>query len=231
MPGEAETAGPLLKVTDLVKEYPSPGGALRVLDGVAFELARGGSAAVTGPSGSGKSTLLHILGALDVPTRGEVLFDGENVHALPPRRAAEFRNREIGFVFQDHHLLPQCTALENVLVPCLAFGSATGKAAARAEELLAAVGLDARRDHFPPELSGGERQRVAIARSLVNSPRLVLCDEPTGDLDAKDAEDVARLLLSLRDERGVATLVVTHNEPLARVFGRRLRLEDGAIVE
>ena len=188
-------ADPLLRVKDLAKEYPSAGGALGVLDGVSFELAQGESAAVTGPSGSGKSTLLHILGTLDAPTRGEVLFDGENVHELPPLRAAELRNREIGFVFQDHHLLPQLSAIENVLLPCLAFGRATPEAAARAEELLGAVGLGPRRDHFPSELSGGERQRVAIARSLVNSPRRVLCDEPTRDLDAANAGGVARRLL------------------------------------
>lgn len=221
----------LLEVRGLAKEYPAPGGVLRVLDGVSFELGRAESAAVTGPSGSGKSTLLHILGTLDAPTQGKVLFDGRNVHTLAPARAAELRNREIGFVFQDHHLLPQCTALENILLPRLAFGKAGPADAARAGELLCAVGLAERRDHFPSELSGGERQRVAIARSLVNSPRLVLCDEPTGDLDAANAEEVARLLLSLRDERGTATLVVTHNERLAGMFGRRLRLENGTIVE
>lgn len=217
----------LLAVRDLVKEYPSPSGALRVLDGVSLELGAGESVAVTGPSGSGKSTLLHVIGTLDRPTSGEVLFDGRNVHALGADDAARFRNSEVGFVFQDHHLMPQLTALENVLLPALAFGRAGGADRERAAGLLDAVGLGERAAHFPSELSGGERQRVAIARAMVNSPRLLLCDEPTGNLDASAAETVSRLVVELRDERGVAVIVVTHNERLAEAFGRRLSLGHG----
>ncbi len=219
----------LLKVRDLVKEYPSPSGALRVLAGVSLELRAGESVAVTGPSGSGKSTFLHILGTLDRPTSGEVVFDGRNVHELGADEAARFRNLEIGFVFQDHHLMPQLTALENVLLPALAFGGAGEAEKERARGLLGQVGLGSRLGHFPSELSGGERQRVAIARAMVNSPRLLLCDEPTGNLDASAAEAVSRLVIALRDGRGVAVIVATHNERLAEAFGRRLRLEGGTL--
>ena len=168
-----------------------------------------------------------MIGTLDRPTSGEVLFDGRDVHGLGPDDAARFRNSEIGFVFQDHHLMPQLTAVENVLLPALAFGRAGAGERERADALLEAVGLSERAAHFPAELSGGERQRVAIARAMVNSPRLLLCDEPTGDLDASAAGVVADLVTKLRDERGVAVIVVTHNERLAGAFGRRLALGKG----
>ncbi len=222
---------PLLSVSGLVKEYHAPAGALRVLDGVSFELAEGEALVVTGPSGSGKSTLLNIIGALDVPTGGEVLFRGEAVHGLEARRAALFRRQRIGFVFQDHHLLPQCTALENVLVPVLAGGRVTAEDEKRARALLGAVGLGERAAHFPAELSGGERQRVAVARALVNGPALVLADEPTGNLDASSAREVAELLFGVRERSGAALLAVTHNLDLAAMFSRRATLRVGKMVE
>jgi lipoprotein-releasing system ATP-binding protein len=233
-------ADTLLSVSEIVKDYPAPGGPLRVLDGVSFDLAGGGTLVVTGPSGSGKSTLLNIIGLLDAPTSGEVLFRGEPVVSaerpgFDPARAAAFRNGEIGFVFQDHHLLPQCTALENVLIPALAAGRLFGRMAAEVEargrELLESVGLAERRQHFPAELSGGERQRVALARALVNRPGLILADEPTGNLDAQAAREVAELLLRVRDRSGAALIVVTHNEEFAGMFGRRAALRGGKLVE
>ena len=221
----------LLSVRDLVKDYPSPGGPLRVLAGVTFELSAGESLAVMGPSGSGKSTLLNVLGTLDSPTRGRVLFDGEDVHALGAPRAAEFRNRKIGFVFQDHHLLPQLTAVENVLLPRLAFGKVSAEAVARARELLDAVGLSGKGEQFPGECSRGERQRVAVARAMMNLPRLLLCDEPTGSLDAETGEAVARLLIALRDGRGVAVVLATHDAAIAGMFGRLGKLREGTLHE
>jgi len=179
-----------------------------------------------GPSGSGKSTLLHILGTLDVPTAGRVTLDGKDPFALGDRALAAFRNREIGFVFQDHCLLPQCSALENVLTPTLV-AAGPGGHEARARELLARVGLADRLDHRPAELSGGEKQRVALARALVLKPRLLLCDEPTGNLDAASAETVASLLLELFLREPSILILVTHSEVLARHFPDRRRLAEG----
>jgi len=222
----------LLVARDIVKDYAGPSGPVRALAGVSFELEQGGSLAVMGPSGSGKSTLLNILGALDSPTSGEVLLDGVDVHALGPLGSAVLRNTRIGFVFQDHHLLPQCTALENVLVPFLASPPGPGaEQAERARELLALVGLASMADRFPSELSGGERQRVAIARAMARTPGLLLCDEPTGSLDAATAASVARLFLELRDKRGVAVVLATHNEGVARLFGRVRHLREGRLCE
>ncbi len=218
----------LLKVTDVSKEYP---GGVKVLDGLSFELGAGGTMAVTGPSGSGKTTLLNIIGALDAPTSGTIEFDGAQPAKLSPREVAAFRNREIGFVFQDHHLLPQLSAVENVLLPCLASGRASAGQVTRARELLDSIGLSERAAHFPDELSGGERQRVAIARAMIMDPRLVLCDEPTGNLDAGASQAVAELLLKLRSERGTAVIVVTHNEILAGRFERKARLAGGRLDE
>jgi len=220
-----------LVVESVVKEYPAPIRPLRVLSGVSFELDGGESLVIMGPSGSGKSTLLNIIGTLDSPTEGTVRVDGENVHRLSESGAAEFRNRGIGFVFQDHHLLPQLTALENVVLPVLAGGHAPQEVHSRAAELLYRVNLHDRAEHFPSELSGGERQRVAIARALVNEPKILLCDEPTGDLDAENSESVGRLLMELRDEHDVAMVLVTHNRALAEMFGRWRTLKNGHLDE
>jgi lipoprotein-releasing system ATP-binding protein len=218
-----------LIVTDLRKEYPTPTTPLVVLRGVNFKLSPGERLAVVGPSGSGKSTLLNILGTLDTPSGGSVRVGETDPFALDAKSLAAFRSRSIGFVFQDHHLLPQCTALENVLLPRLALGKTTEDDRRRAVELLGQVGLGDRVTHLPAELSGGERQRVAIARALVNRPALLLCDEPTGNLDAKTADTVADLLLSLTRETIV--IGVTHSEHLAERFGRRMRMREGELVE
>ena len=221
----------LLRVTDIVKEYPAPGRPLRVLSGISFDLAEGASLVIMGPSGSGKSTLLHIIGALDAPTSGPVLFDAVNIHGLSGDDAARFRNREIGFVFQDHHLLPQCTAMENVLLPCLAAGRLAEEEEERAEALLERVGLADRRHHFPSDLSGGERQRVAIARAMIRRPRLLLCDEPTGNLDPARAGEIGRLFLQLCDQSKAAIILVTHNVRLAHLFATRRVLSEGHLHE
>jgi lipoprotein-releasing system ATP-binding protein len=220
----------MLQVTDLTKDYPTPRGSLRVLDRVSLTLAPGDAIAVTGPSGSGKSSLLYILGALDAPTSGRVMLDDRNPFELKPDALAAFRNEQIGFVFQDHCLLPQCTVLENVLVPTLVASKADGAAAAaRARQFIGRVGLADRIDHRPAELSGGERQRVAIARALINGPRLLLCDEPTGNLDHAAAATVADMLLDLHRTGGTILVVVTHSTALAARLPRRVELRDGVL--
>jgi lipoprotein-releasing system ATP-binding protein len=217
-----------LQVEQLCKDYPTRSGPLHVLRGVSFTLAPGESLAVMGPSGSGKSTLLHILGTLDRPTSGSVRLDGQDPFALPERGLADFRNRHVGFVFQDHHLLPQCSVLENVLLPTLVGGD-RAQAESWARQLLERVGLSDRLDHRPAELSGGERQRAAIARALIRRPPLLLADEPTGNLDRRSAEKVGELLLELhRQERNVL-VVVTHSADLARRFPRRAEMGDGTL--
>jgi lipoprotein-releasing system ATP-binding protein len=216
----------LLEVANVTKDYVTPAGPLRVLDGVSLRLAPGDAVAVMGPSGSGKSTLLHVLGALDAPTSGTVKLNGTDPFALKQREQAAFRNRNVGFVFQDHALLPQCTVIENVLIPTLV--ARDGDARARAGELLDRVGLTPRVDHLPAQLSGGEKQRVAIARALIRRPQLVLCDEPTGNLDAASAEAVATLLLELGKQ--TILIVVTHSTALAARFGRRFELRDRRLV-
>ena len=216
-------------VTDLRKEYPTPTAPLAVLKGVNLRLSPGERLAIVGPRGSGKSTLLNILGTLDTPSGGSVRVAGVDPFTLGAKALAAFRSRSIGFIFQDHHLLPQCTALENVLLPRLALGSATTEDdRRRAVELLGQVGLADRVTHLPAELSGGERQRVAIARALVNSPAVLLCDEPTGNLDSRTADTVADLLLSLTRE--TILIGVTHSEHLAERFGRTMRMRDGELV-
>jgi lipoprotein-releasing system ATP-binding protein len=219
----------LLQVTDLAKEYPTPRGPLRILSGVAFDLAPGDAAAVMGPSGSGKSSLLYILGGLDAPTSGTVTLDGRNPFQLSPSELAAFRNKEIGFIFQDHCLLPQCTVLENVLIPTLV---APGKDDdARARQLIQQVGLADRIDHRPAELSGGERQRVAIARALVRGPRLLLCDEPTGNLDSETGREVIDFFRELNAKDGVTLLIVTHERRISSVAKRVIAMRDGMLVE
>jgi lipoprotein-releasing system ATP-binding protein len=207
--------GTMLQVEALHKSYPTRAGELRVLSGVDLTLVAGQSAAILGPSGSGKSTLLNILGTLEPPTAGRVTLDDCDPFTLTERELARFRNRQIGFVFQDHHLLPQCSVLENVLVPTLAGGPADD-AETRARQLLSRVGLSERLDHRPAELSGGEKQRVALARALTNRPRLVLADEPTGNLDRQTADSVAELLVALPCEQDAVLVLVTHSETLAR---------------
>ncbi len=219
---------PGLHVSGLIKEYPAPGGLLRILDGVDLRLARGEAAAITGSSGCGKSTLLFLLGALEDPSLGEVRLDGIDPHDLPPDEQARFRRDRIGFIFQDHCLLPQCTALENVLVPTLPAPRPDDRE--RAAALLDQVGLAARREHRPAELSGGERQRVAVARALVRRPLLLLCDEPTGNLDGEAADEVASLILGEGRESRIVVLV-THDRDLAARFPRRLRLWAGRLRE
>jgi lipoprotein-releasing system ATP-binding protein len=215
-------------VTDLRKEYPSPGGALPILAGLTFTLQRGQAVAVMGPSGSGKSTLLYILGTLEPPTSGAVRLDGRDPFALSEAELAAFRNRQVGFVFQDHCLLPQCSVLENVLTPTLVSGDA-GKSLDRARWLLEEVGLAARADHRPAQLSGGERQRVALARALVLEPALLLCDEPTGNLDRHTADSVASLLLDLHRKQNTILVVVTHSAELAARLPRRWSLVEGRL--
>ncbi|HZM89558.1 MAG TPA: ABC transporter ATP-binding protein [Blastocatellia bacterium] len=204
----------MLEVINLSKNYPTPRGPLPVLSGISLKLSRGEAAAVMGPSGSGKSTLLHIIGALDTPTSGTVTLDGENPFELDEKALAAFRNQKVGFVFQDHCLLPQCSVLENVLTPTLVSRSGDDRAE-RARMLLDQVGLGERLDHRPAELSGGEKQRVALARALINDPVLLLCDEPTGNLDRKASEVVASMLLELHDRQNTILIVVTHSIELA----------------
>jgi lipoprotein-releasing system ATP-binding protein len=215
----------MLEVRNLSKEYPMAGEHLQVLSDVSITLNDGDSASITGPSGSGKSTLLFILGALESPTAGTVLLGGLNPYAMDEKNLAAFRNQKIGFVFQDHHLLPQCTVLENVLVPTLA-ALPDVSAQGRALELLDQVGLSSRIHHHPHELSGGEKQRVALARALVMDPQLVLCDEPTGNLDHDSTELVTTLLLGLHKRRQSILIVVTHNPAVAERFGRKYRLSE-----
>jgi lipoprotein-releasing system ATP-binding protein len=219
----------MLNVDHISREYHTATGPLRILEDVSFAMNAGDAAAIMGPSGSGKSTLLYILGALDRPTSGTVTLAGENPFTLPPGELATFRNRRIGFVFQDHALLPQCSVLENVLVPTLV-GAPDGDAPARARQLLDRVGLGDRLDHRPAQLSGGERQRAAIARALVRQPRLLLCDEPTGNLDATSAEAVASLLFELHAAQQTVLVVVTHSEALASRFPVRFDLAQRTLV-
>jgi lipoprotein-releasing system ATP-binding protein len=214
----------LLQVANVSKEYRTLGGRLPVLDDISFSLTDGDRAAIMGPSGSGKSSLLYILGALERPTSGTVTIDGRSPFSLGPTELAAFRNRTIGFVFQDHCLLPQCTVLENVLVPTLV--ASEGEQNERARELIDRVGLTARLDHRPGELSGGEKQRVAVARALIRRPRLLLCDEPTGNLDRVSAENVTSLLLDLQQRENTILIVVTHSAQIAAKFPINFELTD-----
>lgn len=218
----------MLTATQLSKTYPTPAGDLTVLRDVTLSLNDGEAACVMGPSGSGKSTLLYILGGLEPPTSGAVDLNGTNPYALSADGLAAFRNRDVGFVLQDHCLLPQCTVLENVLVPTLV-GEADAGAADRAKTLLTMVGLADRLDHRPAELSGGEKQRAAIARALIRNPRMVLCDEPTGNLDADTAHIVADLLIELHGRHKGIMVVVTHSEALGSRFAKRWRMDRGQL--
>jgi len=214
-----------LDVTNVTKQYATPRGPLTVLSDVTLSLKPGEAAAIMGPSGSGKSSLLYILGALEPPSSGMVTLGGRNPFELAPAALADFRNAEIGFVFQDHCLLPQCSVLENVLVPTLvARGSGAGEETQLARTLIAQVGLADRIDHRPGELSGGEKQRVAIARALIRKPRLLLCDEPTGNLDQASAATIASLLLDLHRRQQNILIVVTHSLKLASEFPIRFEI-------
>lgn len=215
----------MLEATKLTKQYPTTRGPLPILTEVSFSLSRGEAASIMGPSGSGKSTLLYIVGALEPPTSGAVRLDGADPFALRERELASFRNTKVGFVFQDHLLLPQCTVLENVLVPTLV-STPSSAVTSRAVSLLEQVGLQNRLDHRPAELSGGERQRVALARALIQEPLLVLCDEPTGNLDRDSAEAVSTLLFELHRAHNNVLLIVTHNAELAARCPRRYRLNN-----
>ena len=215
----------MLRVSGVGKSYPSPQGDVPVLSDVSLSLAPGDAAAIMGPSGSGKSTLLYLLGALEPPTTGTVTLDGTNPFTLPAKELAAFRNKEIGFVFQDHCLLPQCSVLENVLVPTLV-GKNEAASDAHARRLVEQVGLAHRITHLPGQLSGGEKQRVALARALVRRPRLLLCDEPTGNLDRASADAVASLLFELQKQQQAILIVVTHSADLAARFPIRFDLID-----
>jgi lipoprotein-releasing system ATP-binding protein len=222
-------AEPLIVASGVVKGYRTSAGYVSVLEGVDLAVAEGEMLAITGASGVGKSTLLHVLGTLDRPESGTVVVGGEDVFRLPEARLRLFRNRTLGFVFQFHHLLPEFSALENVMMPLLVGRTGEGEARQRAFALLDELGLRPRADHRPGALSGGEQQRVAVARALVASPRAVLADEPTGNLDEDTGETLHALLRRLNRDKGVTIVVVTHNERLAAACDRRLRLEAGRL--
>jgi lipoprotein-releasing system ATP-binding protein len=215
----------LLKAEHISKDYPTPAGPLSIVSDVSLELPPGSAVSIMGPSGSGKSTLLYMLGALEPPTSGTVTLDGENPFVLDAKKLAAFRNQRIGFVFQDHCLLPQCSVIENVLTPTLV-ASTNGAVDERARKLLDQVGLAGRITHLPSQLSGGEKQRVALARALIMKPRLLLCDEPTGNLDQKSAEVVADMLLDIHAQANTILIVVTHSADLAARFPQRFELRN-----
>ncbi len=220
-----------LIVRDLSKEFVTPEGSLKILSSLNLTAARGESMAIVGPSGCGKSTLLHILGTLDTPSEGSVQLDGVDPFQLSSAQLAVFRNQRIGFIFQEHHLLPQLSALENVLIPKLASGSIGRSDVEKATQLLVQVGLADRVHQLPARLSGGERQRVAVARSLVCDPVLILADEPTGSLDQNNANTIGKLLLDVHTSANATLLCVTHSPELASMFGRTLRLNHGQLEE
>lgn len=222
-------AAPLIIAEGLTKQYATAGGTLEVLRDASMSVHSGEIVAIVGESGTGKSTLLHLLGALDRPTHGTVRYDGRDIFEKDDEALADFRNRSIGFVFQFHHLLPEFSALENVAMPALIRGQSVAQAAPRAEALLAALGLDARSDHRPAQLSGGEQQRVAVARALMNEPRLVLADEPTGNLDTRTAESLHDEIVRLAREFGQSFVIVTHNPALAERADRVLHLRGGQL--
>jgi lipoprotein-releasing system ATP-binding protein len=221
----------MLEVRGVTKTFDGPTGEVRVLAGIDLTIEPGASVSIVGPSGCGKSTLLHILGTLEPPSAGSVALNGEDPFALDDRHLAAFRNRHVGFVFQDHHLLPQCSVLENVLVPTLVAADAPSDVSAQARSLIEEVGLGGRIHHRPHQLSGGERQRVALARALIQHPTLLLCDEPTGSLDEASADLVSTLLLDLHQRRGTILIIVTHNLELAARMETWYRLHDGRLQE
>jgi ABC-type lipoprotein export system ATPase subunit len=221
---------PLLRARALTKTYTMGKRSLEVLRGVDLDVARGEFLALRGASGAGKSTLLHLIGGLDLPNAGEILFDGNNLVAFSERKLTEFRNRRVGFIFQAYHLLPELTALENVCLPARMARISSATVEVRGRELLARVGLKDRLDHKPSELSGGEQQRVAIARALINEPELVLADEPTGNLDSKTGGEIIELLKSLRVEKNTTLVIATHDAKVAANAERVIELVDGKII-
>jgi len=228
-PGPAKDL--LLRCRGVTKTYRKDGAAVEVLKGVSLNVKEGETIAILGSSGAGKSTLLHVLGTLEPPTAGEVLYLGKDVTKFSSEKLSRFRNREIGFIFQFHYLLQEFSALENVLMPALIAGEDRPKYEERARQLLEDVGLGHRLTHRPAELSGGEQQRVALARALVMNPRLVLADEPTGNLDSGNAQKVKDLFLRLSQSRGITIALVTHDEEIARGFGRHVVMRDGMITD
>ncbi len=218
---------PLLKIENIRKSFESNGKILRVLKGIDLEILPGESIAITGPSGAGKSTLLNIIGTLEPPSEGTVFFEDRNVYEMDELRLCEVRNREIGFVFQLHHLLPEFNAEENTKIPALISGYSQGESYEMAVDILSQVGLKERLRHRVGELSGGEQQRVAIARALIMGPQLLLADEPTGNLDKVTGDEITKLLLSLNKSRGLALIIATHNLELAQQMSRKLLLVDG----
>jgi lipoprotein-releasing system ATP-binding protein len=219
----------LIAVQGMNKVFETPGGSFQVLKDIDFSLNKGEMTALMGPSGAGKSTLLHILGTLDRPSSGEVMYSGKNVFGLNNDQLSEFRNRTVGFVFQFHHLMPEFNAMENAMMPALILGLSNKEARGKAEHLLEAVGLSERLRHKPGQLSGGEQQRVAVARALMLDPEVVLADEPTGNLDTKTGDDLLALLLEL-NKTGTSFIIVTHNESLAAQCGSTVRMKDGRII-
>jgi len=220
----------IIKTSGLTKEYQvSKTEKLKVLKGIDTEIFEGEIVSIVGPSGAGKSTLLHIMGTLDKPSEGNVIFDGEDVFRLSSNDLARFRNTRIGFVFQFHHLLPEFSAIENVCLAAMIAGKTMKQAEPKAKELLTEVGLGSRLEHKPSELSGGEAQRVAIARALINSPKVILADEPTGNLDTKNSDEVMHLIFDLRNKYNQTFVIVTHNEKFAEMTDRTLKMIDGVI--
>lgn len=218
-----------LRVRNLSKEFATPAEPLVVLQEIDFDLGKGESLAILGPSGSGKSTLLHLIGTLDKPTSGTIELGGVDPFSLEERKLADYRNHQIGFVFQEHYLLQQCTLFENILLPTLATGNPAEADKARAHDLLNRVGLANRKQHHPAECSGGERQRAALARGLIMRPRLLLADEPTGNLDRQTADQVAELMLEVQSEEKTILLLATHSQPLAEKMRRTAELVDGRL--
>ena len=217
----------LVEAANIQKSFYPPAGELKILKGVDLSIGAGEVLAIVGASGVGKSTFLHVLGTLDRPTSGNVFYDGKDVFTMDNTSLASFRNRTIGFVFQFHHLLPEFTALENVMIPGMISSAHPAELKSRAEELLNELGVLERKDHRPGELSGGEQQRVAVARALILNPKVVLADEPTGNLDTATGDDLFTLLLRLNKDKGITFVLVTHNESLAKRCHRVLKMVDG----